>query len=308
MKRRRVGTRASELARTQTEEVAAVLRAAGYVLETELITTVGDRDLDARFSDLGPDIFTRALDEALLEGRIDFAVHSAKDVPTELPDGVDVCAYVERLYPEDVLVGFTGAAALDELPPGARVGTSSLRRRALLLGRRPDLQIVDLRGNVRTRLDTARASGLDAAVLARAGLRRLDLGAHVTEILDPDTFVPQAGQGALAVSCRSGDALGPELRALVGHEDTRHAVTAERAFLSRLGGGCQIPAGAYARCSAGRIDFRGVLLAVDGCVTLRAERSGPVADAAALGGDAAAEILRRGGDAIVRSVRGGGPS
>jgi hydroxymethylbilane synthase len=302
----RVGTRGSQLARTQTETVAAALREAGFRLEIVIVRTAGDKDTQARFKDLGPDIFTRALDDALAEGTIDCAVHSAKDVPTELPAHVTVCAFPARAAPEDVLVCFGGAQRLEDIPAGGRIGTSSLRRRALLLNQRPDLDVVELRGNVRTRLETAGERGLAATVLARAGLQRLELAPRAGQILDPHRFIPQAGQGALAVTCAAKGSLASELEEILNHRETRVAVGAERGFLSRLGGGCQVPAGAYAEAAGGAVELRAVLLTADGRTCLRVTRSAAAAEAEAAGRDAAGELLGKGGEAIIRALRGGG--
>ena len=306
MTRLRVGTRGSELARTQTREVTEVLERSGLEVETVLISTAGDRAPEARFKDLGPDIFTRALDEALLEGRIDCAVHSAKDMPTQVAEGIEVCAFVRRRFPEDVLVFFRGADSLRSIRSGGKVGTSSLRRKALLLHLRPDLEIVELRGNVRTRLERAAERGFDAAVLARAGLERLGLGERIGEVLDPAEFIPQAGQGALAVTCREDPSLSLKLAELLDDRRTRFALWAERAFLRRLGGGCQVPAGAYAELEGERLLLRAALLSPDGKTFLHVEKD-VEAEAAREAGEAAAEeLLRAGGDRIVGSLRRGG--
>jgi len=305
MTRLRVGTRGSELATTQTREVTEVLERAGLASETVLISTAGDRAPEARFKDLGPDIFTRALDEALLEGTIDCAVHSAKDVPTRIPEGIEVCAFPGRRFPQDVLVFFRGADSLRSIPHGGKVGTSSLRRKALLLHRRPDLEIVELRGNVRTRLKRAEEKGIDAVVLARAGLERLGLGERVGEVLDPADFIPQAGQGALAVTCRADPSLSLKLAELLDDPPTRFALWADRAFLRRLGGGCQIPAGAYAELAGGRLTVRAVLLSPDGRTCLRGSREVDAEEGGEAGEDLAVELLEAGGAEIVASLRDG---
>jgi hydroxymethylbilane synthase len=308
MARIRIGTRGSELARVQADQVAATLRAAGYAVEIVEVRTAGDRAPEARFTDLGPDIFTRALDDALRAGTIDCAVHSAKDVPTEIPAAVTIAACIARHYPEDALVSFGEARTIAALPQGARVGTSSLRRQALLLSRRPDLSIEPLRGNVRTRLRRAEESGFAALVLARAGLARLGLEGRVSEILNPDEFVPQAGQGALAVSALAAGSVASELRELLDDGATRNALTAERAFLRQLGGGCQVPAGAHAVSAGGVVRLRAVLLSADGRTCLRARREAPDREAESAGRAAAEEVLAAGGGAIIRDLRRAGSS
>jgi hydroxymethylbilane synthase len=205
-----------------------------------------------------------------------------------------------------VLVFFGHAESFAALPAGERVGTSSLRRRALLLGERSDLEVVELRGNVRTRLGAAAERGLGAAVLARAGLERLGLGARVGEVLDPHRFVPQAGQGALAVTCRSGDSLATELGDLLDDGPTRTALRAERAYLSRLGGGCQVPAGAYAEVTGDTVALRAVLLSPDGRTCMRSLREVPSAEAERAGVETAATFLDAGGEEVIRALREGG--
>jgi len=303
MKTLRVGTRGSELAKAQTALVCERLKEAGFSTELVFVRTAGDRDQASPFRRLGPDIFTRALDEALLCGRIDCAVHSAKDVPTSLPAGVEVCAFTERAFPEDALVFFGREQSLDSLPEGARVGTSSLRRAALLRHLRSDLTVEGLRGNVRTRLRTAGERGLQACVLARAGLERLGLGNRIGQILDPKLFVPQAGQGALAVTARSGDTLASELRELLDDVEARTALRAEREYLRRLGGGCQVPAGAYCRVHGEEVELTAVLLSPDGSCCLKAVRRRPASQAESLGRLLAEELLTQGGEEIIRKVK-----
>ncbi|HAK95563.1 MAG TPA: hydroxymethylbilane synthase [Planctomycetes bacterium] len=301
----RIGTRKSELARTQTGEVAAVLRKAGFRVETVLLQTVGDRARDARFSELGPGSFTRALDEALCAGDIDCAVHSAKDVPTDIPPEIVIAAFVAREAPQDAAVLAGGARRLADLPAGACVGTSSTRRRALLLNLYPGLATAELRGNVHTRLRKIDEQRLAGAVLACAGLSRLGLADRATERLDPRVFVPAPGQGALAVSALGEGAFAADLRALLDDAATRAAVEAERTFLARLGGGCQVPAGAYAECEGMRLVLHAVLLSTDGRECLRSVVEGRADAPARAGGRAAEELLDAGGEALVRRARGG---
>ncbi len=302
----RIGTRKSELARTQCDEVAAALRKAGFTVEIVLMQTVGDTARDARFSELGPGSFTKALDEALLAGRIDCAVHSAKDVPTEFPPEIAIVAFVAREAPQDAAVLAHGVRRLADLSAGARIGTSSTRRRAFLLNAFPSFQTTELRGNVHTRLHKIEDQGLAGAVLARAGLTRLGLADRITEVLDPHVFVPAPGQGALAVSALVRSPFAPELAKVLDDSPTRAAVQAERAFLMRVGGGCQVPAGAFAECTGAALTLRAALLSPDGKTCLRSIVDGNTDAPDAAGRRAAEEILSAGGDALVRGAREGG--
>ncbi len=257
----RVGTRGSQLARAQTELALAALKrvAPDVALETVVITPAGDRDKTTPLSILGGQgVFSKELHEALLDGRIDLAVHSVKDLPSELPDGVALAAIVIRSDPRDVLVSRDGAR-LGQLPSGARIGTSSRRRQALLRRARPDLMVADIRGNLDTRLRKLDRGDFDAVVLAATGLHRLGWESRVTEYLSPDTFVPAPGQGALGITCRADD---EELRALLeqAHDPVAgRAVEVERAFLRAIGGGCQAPIGAYATVDGGQVTLRALL-------------------------------------------------
>ncbi|MCM8747747.1 hydroxymethylbilane synthase [Thermomicrobiaceae bacterium CFH 74404] len=257
----RVGTRGSQLARAQTELALARLREAWPEASTEVIviTPAGDRDKTTPLTILGGQgVFSKELHEALLDGRVDLAVHSVKDLPSELPEGVVLAAVVIRSDPRDALVSRDGSR-LAELPPGARVGTSSRRRQALIRAVRPDLTPLDIRGNVDTRLRKLDQGDYDAVVLAATGLHRLGWEDRVSEYLSPDVFVPAPGQGALGVTCRAGD---QELRELLGriHDAIAGlAVEVERAFLRALGGGCQAPIGAYATVDDGQVTLRVLL-------------------------------------------------
>ena len=299
----RIGTRGSLLARTQTGEVAAALAGAGIAVEVVHVLTLGDTARDARFSELGPGVFTRALDEALIEGRIDCAVHSAKDLPTEFSPAIEISAFLARHFPHDALILADGYRKLVDVPAGAAIGTSSARRRALLRHARPDLALVEMRGNVHTRLAKLARGGMAGTLLARAGLERLGLGGRVTEVLDPHTFVPAPGQGALAVTSLRGGGFAAVLRELLDDRDSRSAVTAEREFLACLGGGCQVPAGACAAVSGDRLAMDAVLLSTDGRACLRARVCGAREQARELGAQAAGEIIQAGGAAIVAEAR-----
>ncbi|MCK6527986.1 hydroxymethylbilane synthase [Myxococcota bacterium] len=278
-----VGTRGSLLALWQARHVAARLEEAlpGVAARLEVIRTRGDAVLDAPLSRIGgKGLFTREIEEALLDGRIDLAVHSIKDLPTEVPEGLEVGAIPVREEPWDALVSRDGRS-LDALPPGARVGTSSLRRRALILAVRPDLRVVELRGNVDTRLGKVAAGEVDAAVLALAGLRRLGREGEVSQVLDGEAMVPAVGQGALGIEVRSGDPRVAAAVAALHDAATARAVTAERAVLAALDGGCQVPLGAHARdAGGGRIELRAFVALPDGSEAIRVRAEGAPGEAA----------------------------
>jgi hydroxymethylbilane synthase len=243
----RIGTRASELALRQARLVESALLARGIRSELVTFKTVGDKKLDQALTEIGAKgLFTHELEVALSKGKIDCAVHSLKDLPTESPEGLEVIAQLEREDPRDVLVvnRGTGAENLDDLPAGSRVGTSSLRRRAQLLARRPDLEAVELRGNVPTRLKKVETGAVHAAILAAAGLIRLEVEQRITMFLELPDWLPAAGQGAIAVQVRSDDSRMRDLLLPLNHEMTSITTRAERAFLAALEGGCQVPIGA----------------------------------------------------------------
>jgi hydroxymethylbilane synthase len=245
----RLGTRRSRLALAQAQLVVDGLAEAEIVP----LSTAGDRDRERRFDQIGDGrgVFTREIERALQEGEIDAAVHSAKDLTGDMPDGLAIGAMLERDDPRDAVCG--PFATLDEIPDGARMGTSSARRAALLAELRPGLRVVPLRGNVETRLGKLDAGEADAIVLAAAGLRRLGLAARIGFLLDPQVFVPEAGQGAIAVQVRRGE---EALVAALDHRPTREAVEAERACVQSLGGGCSVPVAAYAWHADGRLQLR----------------------------------------------------
>jgi len=268
----RIGTRGSALARWQAEHVKQRLEELGHEVTLHFITTTGDRAKGPLEAVGGKGAFLKEIEEALLAEEVDLAVHSLKDVPTALPPGLALGAILERADPRDAVVSH--GATLEGLPRGARVGTTSLRRRALLLHLRPDLLVADLRGNVDTRLRRLRRGDFDAVLLAMAGLSRLGRAAEATEALDPERFVPAPGQGAIALETREGDA---RLRAAAGplhHEATARAVRAERAFLAALGGGCNVPLGALARETPAGLRLVAFLAEADGRTFARAEGTG----------------------------------
>jgi hydroxymethylbilane synthase len=289
----RIGTRGSLLALWQAEHVKARLEALGHAVALEVITTTGDKLLDRRLELVGgKGAFLKEIEEALLARGVDLAVHSLKDVPTVLPDGLRLCAFLERADPRDALLSRDGRR-LRELPPGARVGTTSLRRQAQLRALRGDLELLDLRGNVDTRVRKLREGRFDAILLAMAGLTRLGRAHEVTEALDADTLLPAPGQGAIALECRSDDAAVAAAVAALHHAPTAAAVSAERAFLARLGGGCNVPLGAYAEPDGeGGLRLRALAARVDGSAVVRGERRG--ADPLELGRGLAEELLARG--------------
>jgi len=304
-----LGTRGSQLALWQARHIAGRLEAAwpGLTVQPEIIKTTGDKIQDVPLAKLGGKaLFVKEIEEALLDGRLDLAVHSMKDVPTELPAGLQILAISQREDPLDVLIARTGIGFRD-LPRGARVGTSSLRRQAQLLHHRPDLEIIGLRGNLDTRLRKLATEGLDAIVLAAAGVKRLGLFDRVTEVLPPELSLPAIGQGALGIEVREASVETRDRRirpivAVLDHADTHTAVEAERAFLRRLGGGCQVPFAAHAGVTGDRIHLQGLVATPDGRQLIRGERQGPRAAATAVGTALAEDLLARGADRIIRAL------
>jgi hydroxymethylbilane synthase len=293
----RLASRGSALALEQTAIVARLLRDRhpGLVTEVVTVTTAGDADQRAPITQLGDGAFVRGVEAALLAGRADIAVHSAKDVPTTEPAGLVLAAFPERADPRDTIVTHDGRP-FAALPQGARLGTSSPRRAAIARSLRPDLEIVPVRGNVDTRLRKLAAGECDALVLAAAGLARMHLLDRVAEYCDPSVWVPAAGQGALAVQCRTDDAARTLLLA-IDHPPTHAAIVAERAFLLRLGSGCRTPVGAHAKAADhGSLRLRAVLVAPDGSRVVAVQRAGPATGAEALGRDVADDLMREGAD------------
>lgn len=305
MKRKlRIGTRASQLALTQSEWVREQILALLPGVDVELIriSTKGDRILDVPLAKVGgKGLFVKEIEEALLAGSIDLAVHSMKDVPTILPDGLHIGIVPQREEARDAFVS-TRYRNLDELPQGAVVGTSSLRRKAQLLALRSDLQIHDLRGNVGTRLSKLDNGDFDAIILAGAGLRRLNLQARITALLPSAQMLPAIGQGALGIELRLSDTELLEQLQPLHHYETAATVAAERAYLARLEGGCQVPIGAYALLQDDMLALTGLIASVDGVTLLRETFSAPASDAALLGRTLAEELLGRGGKTILEAV------
>ena len=293
----RIGSRGSPLALVQAREVQSRLAAAARVdtatIEIKVIRTTGDVVQDRPLADAGgKGLFTKEIEEALLAGSIDLAVHSSKDLPTQLPPGLVLAGFPAR---EDVRDAFISrkAKSLHDLAPGAVVGTASPRRQAWVKRLRPDLVVVMLRGNVETRLRKLDAGDVDATLLAVAGLKRLGLLSAATAILDPDEFVPAVGQGAIGIETRADDARTRALVEAIDDADTRVALVAERAFLAVLDGSCRTPIGGYAKFEQETLRFRGIIIKPDGSEAFEALRQGPREAAAKLGADAGAELRAR---------------
>jgi hydroxymethylbilane synthase len=302
----RIATRSSELALWQARHVQEALRARGVESELRTYRTTGDRQLDAPLSGIGAKgLFTKELELDLANARVDLCVHSLKDLPTELPPGLAIGAVLRREDPRDVLVvsAALGVSSLEALPRGARVGTSSLRRRAQLLALRPDLEVTELRGNVPTRVRKVHDGVVDAAILAAAGLRRLGITQHISAYLDAPAWLPAAGQGAIALEIRADD---ERVRALVGplaDPDTQCQVAAERAFLAALEGGCQVPIGALAMTHDGRSTLFGFIADVGGQRVLRGDAAIDAAGPAHAGVQLADALRREGAGEILDGLR-----
>ena len=291
-----IASRGSQLALWQARWVAARLAGLGRESRIEIIKTTGDKITGVPLAKVGTKgLFTKEIEEALMEGRADLAVHSLKDLPTELPDGLVLAAIPEREDPRDAIVG----RRLDDLPPGARVGTSSLRRAAQLHRLRPDLVVESVRGNLDTRVRKLEEGQYDAVVLAAAGLKRLGWADKIAEILPASVMCSAVGQGALAIETT---AAGRGCCAELDHAPTRAAVTAERGVLAALGGGCQVPIGAYATVSNDAVHLLGVVISPDGAEYVREEAEGPAAEAERIGRELGARLLDRGARAILEKV------
>lgn len=302
-----VGTRESSLAMRQAEWVTERLREINpqYSYRIKGIRTLGDKYLDVALSKIGDKgLFTKELELALLSGAIDLAVHSMKDLPVTQPEGLVIGAVCRREYPGDVLVSRQGLK-LQDLPAGAMIGTGSLRRCAQLLHYRSDLKIVNLRGNINTRLRKLAYEDLDAAVLAYAGLRRLGLEDQITQLIPLELCLPAVGQGALGVEIRASDEKVQELISGIDDDHTRAAITAERALLERLEGGCQVPVGALGVVEGGHLTLEGVVAGLDGSQLVRASLTGAAAEAATLGVRLAEKLIEMGAGEILEKVRQG---
>jgi hydroxymethylbilane synthase len=305
-----IGTRGSKLALWQAEWVHARLRELepGLSVSLKRIKTTGDKILDTPLATIGgKGLFIKEIEDALLRGEIDLAVHSMKDVPTHVPEGLEILAIPERDDPRDVLIS-RGGIAFDRLGAGSRIGTSSLRRQAQLLHIRPDLRIQMLRGNVDTRLRKLEAGEFEGVILAAAGIQRLGWTDRVTEYLSSDVCLPAIGQGALALEGRASDTFVRDVVARLDHRPTRLAVTAERALLERLEGGCQVPIAAHATISGETLKMTALVASVNGRRLIRDSIQGLAQTAHRLGIELAERLLAQGGDEILRDIYGPAPS
>jgi hydroxymethylbilane synthase len=288
----------------QANHISALLRERGHDVELEIIKTTGDKITDVALAKVGTKgMFTKEIEEALAEGRVDLAVHSLKDLPTELSPGFEIAAITKRENSCDVFCS-SKYVSIDALPHGARVGTSSLRRQAQLKAVRPDLQIYPLRGNVDTRLRKLEAGEYDAIILAAAGLNRLGKTELVKQIIPASLMCPAAGQGALGIEIRAGDSVTRQHLAFLDDSSARATTTCERALLNKLGGGCQVPIGASAEVRHGKLHLDAIVAHPDGSILLRESREGD--DPEKLGNDVGETLLSRGGDAILEQVYGQG--
>ncbi len=302
MPKLRIGSRGSQLALWQANYVSSLLRARGHEVEIKVIKTTGDKITEVALAQVGTKgMFTKEIEEALAEGRVDLAVHSLKDLPTELAPTFTLAAVMKRQDPRDVFLSLR-YNRLTELPKGGRVGTSSLRRQAQIKSVRPDLNIFPLRGNVDTRLRKLESGEFDAIILAAAGLNRLGRTECVREVLPVEVMCPAVGQGALGIEARADDAATQKEVAFLDDHAARRATAAERALLRKLGGGCQVPIGAYAEAVDGTLRLTAVVAQPDGTEVLRDQQSGD--DPEELGARVGKTLLARGAEAILRAVYG----
>ncbi len=300
----RIGTRGSKLALRQSEWIKKQLemRHSGIRVDLVKIKTTGDKILDTPLSKIGgKGLFVKEIEEALLESRVDVAVHSMKDVPAQLPKDLMLSTFPPREDPSDALIA-EGECRLDQLPKGAKVGTSSLRRGAQLLHFRPDLKLVPLRGNVDTRLNKLKSGDLQAIILATAGLNRLGLSNVITQTIPFHQLLPAVGQGALGLEVRRGDRETIDLLDFLNHEDTQTAVAAERAFLKTLEGGCQVPIAGFARINGDTLSFEGLVAELDGSKVYKETVTGRRDQAEAMGIEAAQTLLASGGGDVLRRL------
>jgi len=301
----KIGTRGSKLALWQANWVKSALKAKLPFLSAELVTikTKGDTILDTPLARIGgKGLFIKEIEDALLGGRIDLAVHSMKDIPAIIPDGLRIGAIPEREIPKDVLISKKGRL-LTELAPGACIGTSSARRAAQLLHARPDLVILPLRGNLDTRIKKLETEDIDAVVLAAAGIKRLGLEHRITEYLDENIMLPAVGQGALCIEVRENDPEFGPTAAILDHPETREAVMAERAFLNRLEGSCQVPIAALGKIDKNRFSICGLVANIDGTIVIRNTLSGPVELAEEIGVKLAESLLSKGAKEILEKLQ-----
>ncbi len=300
-----VGSRDSALAMWQTNWVVDNLKRLNpdYTFRIVSMKTQGDKILDVALAKIGDKgLFTKELEHAMLKNETDLAVHSMKDLPTMLPEGLTIGAICERVDPRDVVVSRDGIS-LEQMPQGARIGTSSLRRCAQLLNFRPDLVLEPLRGNLNTRMAKLERNNLDAIILAAAGIERLGWGDRITERLSTDICLPAVGQGSIGIEIREGDQEVYDVVQKLNHFPSQAAITAERALLKKLEGGCQIPIGALGTLDGDQLTVRGVVAGLDGKDLVRSSITGPAADAAQLGEKLAEQLIGMGADKILKTVR-----
>jgi hydroxymethylbilane synthase len=307
MAKLRIGSRGSQLALWQANHISALLRARGHEVEIEIIHTAGDKITDVPLAQVGAKggrgkgIFTKEIEEALAAGRVDLAVHSLKDLPTELPRGFEIAAITERQDPRDAFCSRL-YSNIEDLPQSTRVGTSGLRRQAQLKAIRPDLDIHPLRGNVDTRLRKLEQGEYDAIILASAGLKRLGKTELIKQIIPTKIMCPAAGQGALGIEIRESDTSVRQHLEFLNDAPARAATTCERALLNSLGGGCQVPIGAFAEIRKGKLHLEAIVADPDGSTILRESREGNVNDPGKLGNAVGETLLGRGGDKILEAV------
>ena len=298
----RIGSRGSQLALWQANHIAWRLREKGHEVEIQIIKTTGDKITDVALAKVGTKgMFTKEIEEALAAGEVDLAVHSLKDLPTELTEGFEIAAITTREHPNDVFLSVK-YESIQDLPQGARVGTSSLRRQAQLMAIRPDFDIHPLRGNVDTRIRKLEERQYDAIILAAAGLNRLGKTEFVRQVIPTEVMCPAAGQGALGIEIRLGDTRMRELLSFLDDSNARATTQAERALLNQLGGGCQVPIGAHAIVTNGQIHLNGIVAKPDGTLILREQQAG--SDPVALGETVGKTLLERGGQQILEEVYG----
>ncbi|MBC7266790.1 MAG: hydroxymethylbilane synthase [Coriobacteriia bacterium] len=300
-----IGTRGSKLALWQAEHIKGMVEEiTGLPVRLKVIKTTGDKILDVPLAKVGgKGLFTKELEVALMAGEVDMCVHSMKDVPTELPEGLFIAAMPERVDPRDVIVSGAGYT-LDTLPEGARVGTSSLRRVAQVRNLRPDVEIVDVRGNLDTRMRKAEEGVVDAVILAAAGITRMGWADRITHYIEPEQMISAVGQGAIGVEIREDDEDMRHLMERIGHPETMECVTAERVVMRRLEGGCQVPIGAYARIEGATMVMDAMVGSLDGSTIVRRHLEGPAEDPVALGERMVRELLDGGAGEILAEIRG----
>lgn len=299
-----IGTRSSKLALWQADYVAECLRKEypGLQVEKKLMTTKGDKILDAPLAKIGgKGLFTKELEQEMLDGGIDLAVHSLKDMPTEVPEGLVIAAITKRADPGDAVVSLK-YGHFEDLPQGAKVGTSSLRRKAQLLHARPDLNIQDLRGNVNTRLRKLEEENFDAIVLAVAGLTRLGFKDRIAEVMPREIMLPAVGQGALAIEARAEDEEILEMIAFLNDKDMAACAKGERAFLAKVEGGCQVPVGVFGSVENEKLQLEAVIASLDGARLYRDKLTGAKSEAEKLGGELAEKLLAAGGLEIMQEL------